>query len=710
MPEFGPYETPRALLRDMLWRCWLAVEYQIRQRWAMGALPRTSEDGTTTWAPEHVAGVFRSALSEYRGEPLPGGDDAGASVVRDAYRHHALLMEARIAATLADDIRLPYLDLCVRFGLSPAQRLTLSFALMPEIDPKLLIAYRYLSSDPTCRSLDARLLAMLVYDTSESRADMSRDLAPTSPLLMYRLIEQDETAGTYDSVLFRRLRPAARLVHLLAGDHSQLDPQLSDVAELRAGEVPALFPEAVIARAAAALSSPEALLVLQGVRGVGKRLLLQVAAARVGKKLLLLQGAAIAGLPAAQLRPVLRSILRECRLLDAVPVVPDLDDLVAQEGDRSELPAFVTQLAAEHAGAMAVTLGRDRMPRLDVRPLVQFALEVPSLDERATLWQRNVPALASEDAETLASRFAAPGGVIALAARAARAERAAADGPPDLASLDLAVRNQLHDRLVRLGRRLDSPHELTDLVVDDETRAALQEIVGALRERRRVRERWGFRGAAGVSVLFSGDPGVGKTMSATVIARQLGLAIYEIDLSRVVSKWLGETEKNLGEVFDAAEPGHVVLLFNEADSLFGKRTTEVKSSNDRYANMETNYLLQRLERFGGLAILTTNLSGAVDPAFRRRFAYDVQFTFPDPDMRAELWRRVIPRTAEVAEIDFEEVGERFELSGGFIKVAAERSAFQAAAMGEPITMSRLVETIHRMYRERGKLTPVGRLE
>jgi AAA+ superfamily predicted ATPase len=711
MPAFGPYETPQALLRDQLWRCWLAVEYQIRQRWAMGALPRTNADGDTgAWAPETVAGVFRSALSEFRGEPLPDGDDAGASVVRNAYYHHAMLVDARIAATVAENIRLPYIDMCVRFGLSYAQRLALNFAVMPEVDPKLLVAYRYLSADPTCRSLDARLLSMLVYDTAESRADMSRDLAPTSPLLLYRLIELDETAGSYDSILFRRLRPAARLVQLLAGDSRHLDPQLSDVAELRGGEVEAMFPEPMIARAASALASPEAMLVMQGVRGVGKRLLLQVAAARTGRKLLLIHGATLAAMSPAQVRPVLRSILRECRLLDAVPVIPDLDDVMIQQGERGDVPAFITLLAAEHQGAMAVTIGRDRMPRLDFRPLVQFSLEVPTTAERATLWQRHVPALPVADAETLSSRFAAPGGVIALAARAARAERPDTDGPPDLASLDVAVRNQLHDRLVRLGRRLDSTYEFKDLVVDDETGASLQEIVGALRERRKVRERWGFRGAAGVSVLFSGDPGVGKSMSATVIARQLGLAIYEIDLSRVVSKWLGETEKNLGEVFDAAEPGHVVLLFNEADSLFGKRTTDVKSSNDRYANMETNYLLQRLERFGGLAILTTNLTGAVDPAFRRRFAYDVQFTFPDPDMRAELWRRVIPKTAEVAEIDFEEVGERFELSGGFIKVAAERSAFQAAAKGEPISMDRLVETIHRMYRERGKLTPVGRLE
>jgi ATPase family associated with various cellular activities (AAA) len=711
MPEFGPYDTPQALLRDQLWRCWLAVEYQIRQRWAQGSLPRTADDSAAVaWGPDNVAGVFRTALSEYRGEPLPVDNDAGASVVRDAYRHHSLLMDARIVATLRSSIRLPYLELCVRFGLTPAQRQTLAFALMPEIDPKLLIAYRYLSADPTCRGLDARLLAMLVYDSSESRAEMSRDLAPTSPLLLYRLLEQDDTAGSHDSMLFRRLRPAARLVQLLAGDARQLDPQLADVAELRDGDVDALFPDSMIARAATALSSPEALLVLQGVRGVGKRLLLQVAAARVGRKLLVLQGSLLAAMSPAQARPLLRSILRECKLLDAIPVIPDLDDVIVQQGERSDLPAFVSQLAAEHTGAMAVTIGRDRMPRLDFRPLVQFTLDVPPLGERARLWQWHVPALPDHDAELLASRFAAPGGVIALAARAARAERSAAQGAPDLGALDVAVRNQLHDRLVRLGRKLDCAYELPDLVVDDETQGSLREIVACVKERRKVREYWGFRGAAGVSVLFSGDPGVGKTMSATVIARQLGLAIYEIDLSRVVSKWLGETEKNLGEVFDAAEPGHVVLLFNEADSLFGKRTTEVKSSNDRYANMETNYLLQRLERFGGLAILTTNLGGAVDPAFRRRFAYDVQFTFPDPEMRAELWRRVIPKAAEVAELDFDELGERFELSGGFIKVAAERAAFQAAATDQPISMNGLVVTIHRMYRERGKLTAVGRLE
>jgi SpoVK/Ycf46/Vps4 family AAA+-type ATPase len=210
--------------------------------------------------------------------------------------------------------------------------------------------------------------------------------------------------------------------------------------------------------------------------------------------------------------------------------------------------------------------------------------------------------------------------------------------------------------------------------------------------------------------LFSGHPGVGKTMSGTVLSRRLGLDLYEIDLSQVMSKWLGETEKNLAELFDAAEPGHVVLLFNEADSLFGKRTADVKSSNDRYANLETNYLLQRLERFGGLAILTTNLAGAIDPAFKRRFAYDVYFSFPSTEMRAELWRRTLPAEARGRDIDFAELAEAYELSGGFIKVACERAAYLAAGANRLIDASLIHQTVVRMYRERGKLSPVGPLE
>jgi SpoVK/Ycf46/Vps4 family AAA+-type ATPase len=342
--------------------------------------------------------------------------------------------------------------------------------------------------------------------------------------------------------------------------------------------------------------------------------------------------------------------------------------------------------------------------------MVHLTLDVPPLPERTALWKQNVPSLDEEQATQLSGRFAIPGGIVVMAARAAMAERLPEEGPPAVTDLDRAVASQLHDRIQRLGRRIDAHFDLEDLVVDDDTRDTLKEIIAAVRERRHVHEKWGLRGAPGVSVLFSGDPGVGKTMSATVLSRRLGLAIYEVDLSQVVSKWVGETEKNLADVFEAAEPGHVVLLFNEADSLFGKRTTEMKSANDRYANLEVNYLLQRLERFGGLAILTTNLGKAIDQAFRRRFAYDVQFQFPTVEMREELWRRAIPKQARVGAIDYAALAKRFELSGGFIKVAIERAAYLASAAGEPIADELVILTVERMYRERGKLAPIGKLE
>jgi len=383
---------------------------------------------------------------------------------------------------------------------------------------------------------------------------------------------------------------------------------------------------------------------------------------------------------------------------------------VVRDGDRDELPGFFGALLDSWSGPIAITVNRERMPRIHHRPLVHLTLDVPPLAVRTILWRQVIPSIDAAAAETMSGRFAIPGGVIVAAAQAAAAGRMPDAPPPGLDDLGSAVAAQLHQRISRLGKKLPTPFDIEDLIVDDDTRAALLEITAAASQRRTIRDAFKLRGAQGISVLFSGHPGVGKTMSGTVLARRLGLDIYEVDLSQVVSKWLGETEKNLSDVFDAAEPGHVVLLFNEAESLFGKRTTEIKSSNDRYANLETTYLLQRLERFGGLAILTTNLTSAIDKAFKRRFTYDVFFSFPSPDMRAELWRRTLPERARAITIDFDALAERYELSGGFIKVACERAAYVAGAGKTEIDEDMLRQTIERMYRERGKLSSVGPLE
>jgi len=691
-----PYRDAASHLRDELRRAWLRVEYEIRRGWTR-AQPSATADVVS---PTEIGRLFAAA----RGER--GGDDAGAQQVLGQWLELHRTVEARLAASLAVPARSPLVDLMRLFGLTPRQWSTLMFALLPDADPNLVQAYRYLARDPSCRGLDGRLLAQLVYDTPETRSLMARDLSNSSPLLRYQLLE----LAPGDSLLFRRVRAASRLVHVLDGTAIDLDPELAELAELRGRGQPGEFPAAAVELATAAIRSSDVVLAVQGQRGLGKKLLLARAASHWNQRLLVIDGKRLAALQPVAQALAIRALVRELILLQAVPVFADIDDVGVRDGDRDELPACFGALLDSWTGPVAITVNRERMPRLHHRPLVHVTLEVPALAVRTALWRQVVPSLDEPAAESLSGRFAIPGGIIVAAAQAATAGRMPDAAAPATEDLAVAVAAQLHQRISRLGKKLATPFDLDDLIVDDDTRAALVEISAAARERRKIRDAFKLRGAQGISVLFSGHPGVGKTMSGTVLARRLGLDIYEVDLSQVVSKWLGETEKNLSDVFDAAEPGHVVLLFNEADSLFGKRTTDVKSSNDRYANLETNYLLARLERFNGLAILTTNLTSSIDQAFRRRFSYDVFFSFPSPDMRAELWRRTLPERARAQTIDFAALAERYQLSGGFIKVACERAAYVAGSNNTEIDDEMLRKTVERMYRERGKLSSVGPLE
>jgi hypothetical protein len=696
-----PYTDVATHVRDELRRVWLRLEYEIRLGWRKA----TGVAGEDVVGPEDMGRLFAVA----RGTVEASSDNGAKEVLEQWLAAHETI-EARIRATIEAGVHSPLVDVIRTFSLSERQWSTLVFALMPEVDPNLVQGYRYLARDANVRGLDGRLLAQLVYDTPQTRSLMARDLSASSPLLRYRLLDIAGGGMPTDSLMFRRMRAATRLVYIMDGGSLELDPELAEFAELRSGPVSGAFPAVTVDRATSAMRSNDVVLAVQGQRGLGKKLLLQLAAAHWNQRLLVIDSKRLSQLQLAAQQTVVRSIVRELMLLDALPAFVDVDDAAVHDSDRDALPACVDMFLDEWEGPIAITINRERMPRIHQRPLVHLTMEVPPLLVRAAMWQQAVPSLTPGDADGLAGRFAIPGGIIVAAAQAADAGRMPESGPPSAVDLDHAVAAQLHQRISRLGKKLPTPFELDDLIVDDDTRAALLEITAAARERRKIRDQFKLRGAQGISVLFSGHPGVGKTMSGTVLAKRLGLDIYEIDLSQVVSKWLGETEKNLSDVFDAAEPGHVVLLFNEADSLFGKRTSDVKSSNDRYANLETNYLLQRLERFNGLTILTTNLTGAIDQAFKRRFTYDVYFTFPSPDMRAELWRRTLPERTRSEAIDYEALAEKYELTGGFIKVACERAAYVAGANGVEIDEDLLRATVERMYRERGKLSTVGPLE
>jgi SpoVK/Ycf46/Vps4 family AAA+-type ATPase len=265
----------------------------------------------------------------------------------------------------------------------------------------------------------------------------------------------------------------------------------------------------------------------------------------------------------------------------------------------------------------------------------------------------------------------------------------------------------LDDRLGTLARRVTVTQSWDDVVLPGDQHDAIAELVARVRGRCRVYEDWGFAAKVGkglgVSALFSGPPGTGKTMVAALIARELGLELYQVDSAKVVSKWIGETEKQLGTLFDAAEAGHAIVLFDEADALFGKRT-DVKSSNDRYANLETNYLLQRLESFTGTCILTSNHDSLIDPAFQRRLSLHLRFELPDVTERERLWRAMLPAAAPVAAaIDFAGLARRYAMSGGYIRNAALRAAFLAAEADVAIGAAHLEHAARREYEALGKI-------
>jgi SpoVK/Ycf46/Vps4 family AAA+-type ATPase len=340
--------------------------------------------------------------------------------------------------------------------------------------------------------------------------------------------------------------------------------------------------------------------------------------------------------------------------------------------------------------------------------------EMPGEAEQLRLWQRALPptvARAPDLApELLVRRYKLTPGDIGEAAAVAitSATRRGAAEPVTLTDMVDAVRGRLRHRLKDIADVVTTTVEWTDIVLREDIVDRIVELLSVVQYEKTVMDDWGFGRrfsyGRGLAALFSGPPGTGKTMIAGLIAKELGLELFQVDLSRVVSKWVGETEKNLGVAFDEARNARAILLFDEADALFGKRS-EVKSSNDRYANLETNYLLQRIEAFQGIVLLTTNRDTNIDEAFRRRLRFRIEFPTPDVREREQLWRTMIPASAPTArDVDFHALAERFQMTGGYIKNAAMRAAFLAAASGSKVISQAILEkAVALEWEEMGKL-------
>ena len=335
----------------------------------------------------------------------------------------------------------------------------------------------------------------------------------------------------------------------------------------------------------------------------------------------------------------------------------------------------------------------------------------PGATEQKRLWQQALgsdAALVDDALDGIASQYRLSARAILLAGKAVRDDVAA--GTPAQDALWQACRGSGRRRLDELATRIAPGAGWDDLILPDPQRIMLHQIAAQVRQRRRVYDEWGFgkrheRGL-GVAALFSGESGTGKTLAAEVLASELHLDLYRIDLSAVVSKYIGESEKNLRRVFDAAEDTGAILLFDEADALFGKRS-DVKDSHDRYANIEVSYLLQRMEAYRGLAILTTNLKSALDPAFQRRLRFIVHFPFPDVSQREAIWRRAFPPDTPTDALDFQKLA-RLNVAGGGVRNISLNAAFLAAEAGEKLSCGICWQRLTLIARSRTGKSPTTR--
>jgi len=601
-------------------------------------------------------------------------------------------------------------------------------ALAPELDLRYERLYAYLQDDVTRRRPSVDLALHLLCVSPDDRIAARARFGPDAPLLRHAVIDLVAEPGQVEPPLIARaVKLDERVVrHLLA--HEGADGRLDGVCRRIVAEVSldelALAPETarILSGLADRLPDERARLrlVFEGPPGVGKRPAAEALARRAGGRLLTFDvGAALtAETPFPRL---VQLALRDALLDDALVYLGGIDRLYS-DGRAADAAALANALA-EHDGAVVVARTADAaLAAAPGKPLPRFVTVPFALPPRSTRRARWSAELASarvdlddRELDALADRFRLTPEQIADAASAVAHEALrAGGGEPTSDDVFAAARTQSRVGLDGLGHRIRPHYGWDDIVLPDDRRRQLEEIVNHVRYRARVYDDWGFdRKLAlgkGLNVLFTGPSGTGKTMAAEIVAGELGLDLYKIDLSATVSKYIGETEKNLARVFAAAERANAILFFDEADALFGKRS-EVRDAHDRYANIEIGYLLQRMEEYDGVAVLATNLRRNMDDAFVRRMHVTVEFPLPDENDRRRIWESIWPAaTPRHADLDLAAAARRFELSGGHIRNIALAAAFLAAADGQVVSMDDLVRATQREYQKMGKVVNSGEFD
>jgi SpoVK/Ycf46/Vps4 family AAA+-type ATPase len=671
-------------------------------------------------AADHYRGLHITAdevgrlLAREPGIPLlwSGGDDT----------------EDPLSDSSAEDSRIAWLK--EAFGLSSFDIDVIIVALAPELDLRYERLYAYLQDNVARRMPSMDLALNLLCATAGEKIERRAHFAPDSPLVRNRLIQLiPDPHHLQPTLLSHFIRLDDQIANLLLYQDG-LDSRLAPFCELiyaTSGTDEVFLPvdtwRALLSLARQAHGKREQLhLYLQGPKGAGKRKAAEAMAYALGLPLLV---ADLSRFPDAhgEFERLLKVLFREAWSKDAVLCLDEVDSLLS-EGKGVPFRIMLKSLAEDHG--ITVLMGTKPWIQHGFGPkgVVTVPFTRSDFNLQRACWCASLAAdsipLNQDGLDALANRFRLTRYQILSAVASAKrralwntATGAVGDNgdiinvKPTIKDIFATARMQAGHELAALAVKVEPNYRWDDIVLPQDTVAQLREMCQRVEYRHRVLGEWGFDSklslGKGVNALFSGPSGTGKTMAAEIIAAELGLDLYKIDLSGVVSKYIGETEKNLDRIFSTAESANAILFFDEADALFGKRS-EVHDSHDRYANIEISYLLQKIEQYEGIAILATNLRQNLDDAFVRRLAFTIHFPFPDEESRRFIWAGIWPRALPLAaDVDMDFLARQFKLSGGNIKNIALAASFLAAADGGEVNMEHLFSATRREYQKMGKI-------
>ncbi len=627
----------------------------------------------------------------------------------------------KISFSLKKDLYLTLPYLSQLFNLSPREEFFIMICLAPELDKKYEKIYAYLNDDVTKKKPTIDLLLSLTCNSTQEKIVARQFLSKQSKLLQNKILvlNDDENTKPFSS---NSIKLDQRIVNFLL-ENNQSDSDIESFTKI-------LFPQnqflilsekqknlgTFIQNQAQKDPNQKFLINFFGPKGCGKKATASYTCSHFDIPLLTVDLSEIISRK-LDFNNYIKLVLRESRLSSAAIYLDNFDAVLDNED--STLQKTILKYITQSGSLVFVGTTKSWNPEGIPNEFLFINMDIPrpTYETRKKLWNEIIPnnSISNESLNLIASNFSLTFTQIHDAVSYAR--NLALTKNSDIQEITLenlydackAVSNQ---NLSKLAKKITPHYTWEDIVLPEKTKNVLQDICNHVKNKELIYHDWGFEKkfslGKGVIALFKGESGTGKTMSAEVLANELNLDIYKIDLSSIVSKYIGETEKNLNKIFTEAQTSNAILFFDEADALFGKRS-EVKDAHDRYANVETNYLLQKIEEYDGIVILATNFQKNIDEAFTRRMHFIVDFPFPDAKHRLIIWKNAFPSQVPLEKnLDLKFLSDKMRLSGGNIKNIAINSAFFAAEDSKIISMKDLIKAIHQEYQKLNK--PISKSE